>query len=68
MQAGEQSPAPIGEIEMKSIRNHVLATAAALIAACAMTTAPVAFAGTAMAGKAPQLKPQPGRVQVTQLP
>ncbi|HMA08707.1 MAG TPA: hypothetical protein VKP68_12625 [Ramlibacter sp.] len=29
---------------MKSMRNHVLATAAALIAACAMTTAPAAFA------------------------
>lgn len=32
---------------MKSLRYHVLATAAALIAACAMTTAPAAFAATA---------------------
>jgi outer membrane biogenesis lipoprotein LolB len=31
-------------VEMKSLRYHVLATAAALIAACAMTTAPAAFA------------------------
>ncbi len=29
---------------MKSLRYHVLATAAALVAACAMTTAPAAFA------------------------
>lgn len=30
---------------MKTLKYHVLATAAALLAACAMTTAPAAFAG-----------------------